>query len=82
MIVALDDVLADHASLLLAAGVVGAVQRKVPLRGELLAVDTYLRTSDSSFVSVVPLVGNQGPFQEGPAGSSASGYVEVRRCSR
>jgi len=35
VIVARDDVSADHAGLLLVAGVVGAVEREVPQRGEL-----------------------------------------------
>jgi hypothetical protein len=35
VIVAPDDVAADHAGLLLAAGVVGAVEREVLQRGEL-----------------------------------------------
>src|SRR6266487_271785 len=35
VVVAPDDVAADHAGLLLVAGVVGAVEREVPQRGEL-----------------------------------------------
>ena len=35
VVVAPDDVPADHAGLLLVAGVVGAVEREVPQRGEL-----------------------------------------------
>ena len=35
VIVARDDVAADHAGLLLVAGIVGAAEREVPQRGEL-----------------------------------------------
>jgi hypothetical protein len=35
VVVAPDDVAADHAGLLVVAGVVGAVEREVPQRGEL-----------------------------------------------
>ncbi len=37
---------------------------------------------DPSLVSVVLLTRGQGAFQERPAETSTSGYVEVRECSR
>ena len=49
VIVALDDVPADHARLLLVTGVVGAVQREVPQRGELRL---GLRLNQDEFVGV------------------------------
>jgi hypothetical protein len=49
MVVAPDDVPADHAGLLLVARVVGAVEREVPQRGELRL---RMRFSQDEFVGV------------------------------
>jgi hypothetical protein len=44
-------------------------------------VGLFVPNEGTSLVSVVLLVGNQGPLGEGPAGTSASGYVEVGECA-
>jgi len=41
-----------------------------------------LRQAEGPLLVPSPVLeGNQGPFQERPAGASAPGYVEVRGCS-